>query len=292
MKKALFVALWVCIGLTAMAQITLSFSPTKGSTYEYQTEVLQKIKQDVMGQSMSINNKMVMTYDMTVLENSASEVKIEMIYNAILFDMSSAMMNMKYDSKNPATSSGPMDEMMNKIFGSMLNKKFHIILEHDGSVKSVTGMKAIVDDMMAALGNDAMAAQMGQQMSGQFTDEAMKATFEQGFKIYPGKTLKPGDSWNIEQSTGTAGVDMLIKSVYTLKSADKKTAYTDIVSTISGLDGQLTGEQSGTIEFDLKLGLPVKSNVNQKISGTVSAQGMEIPMEISSEAINTIKKKN
>lgn len=292
MKKALFVALWVCIGLTAMAQITLTFNPEKGATYEYRTEMIQKMKQDIMGQSMTMNNTMVMTYEMSILENSASEIKMDMVYSAILFDMSSTMMNMKYDSKNPNASSGPMDGMMAKIFGSMLNKKFQIVMQHDGTVKSVTGMQAIIDDMMKALGEgDMMAAQMGQQMSQQFSDEAMKATFEQSFKIYPGKALKAGESWNIEQNTGAAGMDMNVKTVYTLKSTDSTKAYADVTSTINGMNGQITGEQTGTIEFDKKTGLPMKSRIVQQAKGKVSAQGMEIPMEIESNVNIDVRKK-
>ncbi|MDL2213575.1 DUF6263 family protein [Bacteroides sp. OttesenSCG-928-E20] len=292
MKKALFIALWVCVGITAVAQVTLTFNPEQGAKYEYQIEMIQKIKQDIMGQSIEVNQTMVMAYEMDILENSASEVKTEMMYSGILFNMTSAMMNMKYDSKNPGSSSGPMDATMEKIMGSMLNKKFQVVFGHDGSVKSVTGMKAIIDDMLASLGTDMMTAQVGQQMAQQFGDEALEKGFEQFFKTYPGKAINVGESWTIEQNTASMGVDMDIKTVYALKSVDNEKAYVDVKSIISGFNGQLKGDQSGATEYDLASGFPVSSKVDQTIKGTVSANGMEIPMDVVSATNITIRKLN
>lgn len=292
MKKSLFLVLWVCIGITAMAQITLRFNPDKGSKYEYQMEMIQKINQTIMGQKMDMDQTMAFTYNMDVIERTATETTIEFEYKEVVYNLASSMINMKYDSKSNAEPANEMDGMMAKIFGSLLNKKFSAVLALDGSVKSVSGMDAIIDDMMKAVGggNDMMAQQLSKQMTQQFSDEAMKASFEQSFKIYPGKAIKAGDSWNVVQKTGAGTLNMDINTTYSLKSADSNTAYADVQSTISGMGGQLTGTQQGTIEFDLKSGLPMTSKVNQKASGKISANGMEIPMEIDSQVNVTVKK--
>ncbi|NDV59586.1 DUF6263 family protein [Bacteroides sp. 519] len=290
MKKALFVVLWVCVGLTAMAQITLNFNPEKGSKYEYQMEMIQKISQDIMGQKMDMNQKMVLTYDMDIIAKSATESTIEFMYKDVVYNLGSAMINASYDSKSTTPPSGNVNEMMAKIFSCLLNKKFTLVLTADGSVKSVEGMQAIIDDMMKAMGNDMAAQQMGQQMSQQFGDEAMKASFEQAFKIYPGKAIKAGDSWTIAQQIGTGGMDMNLNTTYTLKSTNGNIAPADVKSTINGLNGQLTGTQEGSIEFDIKSGLPMTSKMVQKVGGKVSANGMEIPMDITSNINIYVKK--
>ncbi len=290
MKKSLFLVFWVCLGLTAMAQITLKFNPDKGSKYEYQMEMIQKINQTIMGQKMDVNQTMILSYNMDVVEKTATETRLEMMYKDVSYNLVSAMMNMTYDSKSNATPANTIDEMMAKIFGSLLNKKFTVTLLPDGSVKSVAGMKEIINDMAKAVGNDMVSQQVTQQLSQQFSDDAMKSTFEQSFKIYPTKAVKPGDSWNVVQKTGAGGMNMDLNTTYNLKSADAGTAIADVTSTINGMGGQITGTQSGTIEFDVKTGLPMVSKMNQKASGKVSANGMEIPMDIDSQVNVTVKK--
>jgi hypothetical protein len=290
MKKSLFLVFWVCLGLTAMAQITLKFNPDKGSKYEYQMEMIQKINQTIMGQKMDVNQTMILSYNMDVVEKTATETRLEMMYKDVSYNLVSAMMNMTYDSKSNATPANTIDEMMAKIFGSLLNKKFTVTLLPDGSVKSVAGMKEIINDMAKAVGNDMVSQQVTQQLSQQFSDDAMKSTFEQSFKIYPTKAIKPGDSWNVVQKTGAGGMNMDLNTTYNLKSADAGTAIADVTSTINGMGGQITGTQSGTIEFDVKTGLPMVSKMNQKASGKVSANGMEIPMDIDSQVNVTVKK--
>lgn len=283
MKKALFVALWVSIGLTAVAQITLSFNPEKGEKYNYQMEMIQKINQTIMGQAMDMDQTMVMDYDMSILDKTAAGIKVEFEYKSIYFNLASAMMSMKYDSKNPPASTEGMDGMMAKILGTMINKKFQMVVEKDGTVSSVTGMQAIIDDMTKAVGgNDMMGMQVAESMKQQFSDDAMKQMMEQTFKIYPKGSIKTGDSWSAAVNTGAAGMNMNVNTTYKLKSVDSSKAIADVTSTIDGFNGQLTGTQSGVVEFDVKSGLPVSSKIEQKAKGTISAQGMEVPMDITS----------
>lgn len=290
MKKRLLTSLLFLASVTVLtAQITLSFNPGKGSKYQYHFTSKQDIKQNVMGQDFPMKQNMVMVYDMDIVEKGKESVKAAFTYREVFYEISSAMMNVKYDSKSEIDNSNPMNEIMAKIFSGLLNKQFEATIAPDGSVLSVTGMEAILEGMTAALGDDAQAAAIGEGMKQQLSNEAMKNTFEQSMKIYPKEKIKVGSTWNVEQNVATTSGNMNINSVYELKSTDKKNASVEVKSKVEGMNGQLTGVQTGTLEFDVKSGITKSSNIVQEMKGNMTVQGMEVSMEISSTNIVIIK---
>jgi len=283
MKKILFLILGIiqCL-FVANAQIKLSFNPAKGTTYQYAFDMRQSIKQQMMGQDIEMDQVMVMTYDMTVEENNNKEITTSFSYNNIYYELINPMISMKYDSQNTNEEVTLMDDIAGKIFSSLLGKQFKVILLPDGSVKSVSGMDTIIEDMMEAVGNDMIAQQIGAGMKEQFSNEAMKTSFEQSFKIYPTSEIRIGDTWNVHQEMNSGNIIMHINSNYTLNSIKNNKAFVNVTSEIKGMDGQYGGTQSGQIEFDLTSGLSENADIEQGITGTVSANDMEVSMDIKS----------
>ncbi|NDW11921.1 hypothetical protein D0T50_03330 [Bacteroides sp. 214] len=291
MKKALFTAICLFIGFSmATAQVTLTFNPDKGTKYDYRMEMIQNIKQNVMGQDMEVKQNMVTLYSMDIIEKSKESVKVKYEYKEVVFELSSMMMNMKYDSKNPAASTSPVDAAMATLMGSLIGKSFEAVITPAGKVLSVTGMDEIAAGMVAAAGDDAQLRAMAEQTKGQYSNEAIKGTLEQSFGIYPAGKVKVGDSWNVEQNIESAGMAIDIASVYKLISTDKNNTVMDVEATVDAMDGQLKGVQNGTISVESKTGIITKSELQQNIKGTVTAQGMDIAMDMNSKILVTTTK--
>lgn len=290
MKKIMLAVclLWAGVSL-AVAQVSLSFNPDKGAKYIYNYDFVQDIRQNVMGQDINMQQKMQIVYDMDVLSKTNNETKVGYTYKEIVFEMSSAMLNMKYDSKNPVSAS-PMDEMMGKVLGAMLNEQFEAVVLPDGSVKSVTGMEKILEKMNASLGSNPQAAMVTESIKQQFSNEAMKSTFEQSLKIYPKGPVKANDSWEVNQSIGNMMGAMDIASTYQLKSVKAKEALVEVTSSLAVMDGQLEGTQKGSITLNLKDGMISTSEVKQEMAGQVSANGMEVKLSIDGVYKATITK--
>ncbi len=292
MKRLLTFSLCLLAGITlTMAQVTLTFNPDKGVKYRYCMNMEQDIAQAAMGQEFAMKNSMVTTYDMTVLEKNADGIKLSFQFADIYFEMSGSMANMKYDSKNPAPADDAgLNDILAKMFGGLLSKQFEATVMPDGSVKSVTGMDAVADAVIKGIESYGdMAVQMGEGLiRQQFNNDAMRQSFEQSFKIYPGKPIKVGDSYEVAQSVSVPGIKMNIQSVYQLASADQTVANMAVKSTIDGMEGKLKGEQGGTIQFDLKTGLTKEAVINQKIAGILSNQGMEVDLKANSKVKTTI----
>ncbi len=290
MKRTLTTVLCLLVGFSfTMAQVKLAFNPDKGVKYRYCVGMLQDIKQKVMEQSIPMTQKLTTGYDMEVIAKNKEEMTVSFLFVDIYYEISSSMLNIKYDSRNPSSDATGMNAIFTKLFGSMLGKKLNAVILPDGSVKSVTGMEAIVEEMMKRLEADgAMGTQIGQNMQQQFNDEAMCKSFEQSLKVYPSKSLKIGDSYEVIQENNLAGLGVGVKSIYQLDSVDKETAYMTVKSEISGMEGKLTGNQVGSVQFDLKTGILKLSDMEQKFTGTLATQGVEVALAADSKTKVTI----
>ena len=88
-------------------------------------------------------------------------------------------------------------------------------------------------------------------------------------------------------------MDMLVNSEYKLLSVVDGVANVEINATIKsvpsdnpqmkGMDIEMTGTQSGTMEIDVKSGLINASKFKQEVSGNMKIPGEVIPMTLSAE---------
>lgn len=296
MKRMLFAGLFLISGLTiAQAQVKLSFNPEKGAKFEYQTEVIQNAKQNVMGQEIPVEMEMGTKYLMEIKDKTPQETQVQVTYQEVTYIISSPMMKMGYDSKNPVEKPSDIDQMLSKMFDKMIGQSFMMVVAPDGSVKSITGMDAIGESMVGAIASDGqMIAQLGAQMKQQFNDEAMKTTFEQSFKIYPADAVRVGNSWNIENTMSVNNMNTGVTTKYTLKSVSRNVANVAVESDIEmnpseGMEGKLSGKQTGTINVDTRTGLPVTGDFSQNIKGTVKAQGFDVQIEMVTQSKTSVK---
>ena len=283
MKKIVFTGLFLLSGITIVsAQVKLSFNPEKGKKYEYQTELIQLSKNTAMGQEMASEMEMSMKYLMEIAEKTPQETKAQFTYQDISYIITSPMMKMGYDSKNPIENPSDMDKMLGKMFGTLIGKPFTLTITPDGSVKSVTGMDAIAENMTQSVAaNGQMAAQMSGAIKQQFGENAIKGSFEQSLKIYPANAVKAGDSWVVENTLDISNMNTKTKTKYTLKGIKNNMADIVVESTLemkpgAGMEGSLTGTQTGTMQVDVKTGMPVSSDMSQSIKGTLKTQGIDI----------------
>ena len=278
--------------LSISAQIKLSFNPEKGVKYEYQMEVVQNMKQNAMGQEIPIETEMNGTYLMEIKNKTPQEIHAESTYQGFTFIVSSPMMKIKYDSKNPTENPSEMDKMFGKMFSTLIGKPFTVVFSPDGSVKSVSGMGAIIESMLGAISSDGqVAAQMGGLMTQQFSDESMRKMFEQSFNFYPDKAVKVGESWNTEITMPMNNMNFGIKTKNTLKEVSNKMATIEVTGDID-MDmgeGKFSGTQTGTMIVDTTTGMPVTSDVSLNLKGSIKAQGMEIQMELVQKTKTTTK---
>ena len=295
-ERILLAGLFLTSGLTILpAQVKLSYNPPKGAKYEYQTEMIQNAKQSVMGQDIPVETEMSTKYLMEISDKMPQETHVQVTYKEITYIVSSPMVKMGYDSKNPVEQPSDIDQMLAKMFAKIIDQSFMMVIAPDGSVKSVTGMDAIGESMVGAIASDGpMIAQLGAQLKQQYNDEAMKNTFEQSLKFYPADAVRTGNSWNKENTMTVNNMNTDITTKYTLKSVSRNMATIAVEGKIdmnpgAGMEGKITGTQTGTMSVDIGTGLPVASDVTQNMKGVIMTQGMEVQVEIVTKLKTSIK---
>ncbi|MDR0972482.1 MAG: DUF6263 family protein [Prevotellaceae bacterium] len=275
----------LCLSLSVSAQVKLTFNPDKGATYLYTSESNSEVKQNIMGQDFDMKQSMRMSMEMKIADKTATAISEEITFKSMKLEIESPMFSLGYDSENPNKSYGEYDGIIKSILGAMPGKKFTAKLGTDGSVTSVDGMQAIVEEMTKAVAGDQMGEMLVPQLAGNFSDEAMKAQLEQNSKIYPAKSVKAGDTWtNKLNGNASGGVDYTIDITYTLKSTDAKQSVIEWKGTMSS-NTQLSITMNGTTTLDTKTGVPVQIDYTLVTKGTVSAEGMDVEMS------NTAKNK-
>ena len=301
-KKSVFVAVCLCTALLAQAQVKLSFNPAKGETYLYRfdTEMLQK--QTINEQEMTMNSTMEMVVEMIIRDKSKSEISVDYAYKEIVMAMSAPMVNMTFDSKNSDENLSEVEKMMAKIFRGFIGKTMNIKFRPDGSVLSVSGFEAIMNDMINNMVSvcppeeqQAMLQTVG-ALSQSFNDEAIKNQFSQSFTTYPDKKIRVGDSWSGSNTIAMAGLmnaDMEILN--TLTSIKNNVATIDAVSTfkftnVAGTDGELSGESKGESTIDAKTGMLINSTSTLTLDGKLVVQGMEIPVSMVSKGTGSLQR--
>jgi hypothetical protein len=176
----------------------------------------------------------------------------------------------------------------------MVGKSFFMYLSPEGEVTKVEGMQ----DVLNSIGGEASTQQLLKQ---QFSDSAFMNMMNVSLNIYPNKEIQPNESWQKDFKMPMAGMmEMDLQNQYTLTAINGKQADISVHSTIklSPLNSEsplgnmqinLTGTQDGKVQVDSSTGLINSSTINQQISGDISAQGMKIPMKITSKITLTGK---
>lgn len=268
--------------------VLLKMNLKKGTSYLFSTNIDQVINQEVMGSKMDIKQQTQVDYVYEVLENNAQGMKIKSTYQSMAIQMETPQGSMQFDSKSKENEETPL-----KAVGNMVGKSFFMYLSPQGEVTKVEGMQ----DILNTIGGEASTQQMLKQ---QFSDSAFMHMMNVSLNIYPNKAIQPNENWQKDFKMPMAGMmEMELNNLYTLTDVVGKQANISVQSnialsplasgTLGNMDINLKGTQKGAVQVDTSTGLINASKIHQQISGDISAQGMKIPMTITSDITLTGK---
>ncbi|QNL52157.1 hypothetical protein H8S90_11580 [Olivibacter sp. SDN3] len=273
----------------AVQSAVLRMNLKQGLKYLYTTNTSQVISQEIMGNKMNIKQHTTIDYIYEVLKSNTNGLQIKTTYQSISISTDTPEGNISYDSKKQENNDSPFKDIE-----AIVGKSFTMYVSPEGEVTQVEGMESIIN----SFAKDDPAQQLLKQ---QFSDSAFINIMNAALNIYPNKEIDLGESWRKDSSAEMAGLmatDM--QNTYTLtdiKGNDAVISLTSILK-LSPLSGEgilsnmkinLQGTQKGTINTHITSGLIISSTINQEITGTLSAQGLEIPMNITSEITVTGK---
>jgi hypothetical protein len=276
--------------------ITLKFNVGKGAKFNYTANVGMHITENVMGQTMNMENKIGMGYIFEVEKDSAGWKTLTSTINKISMDVNAGGRSLKFDTDSSLSDTAGPEGMMSKIFGAMKGGQFSFTMDEKGHVGSVYGMKEMMERMVSRL--NVPNAEMIMQSMGKSLDEAnFKQNIEQSFAVYPDKPVKPGDTWVRTLNINSNGLPVKYDNTYTLNSVTGSNANVKVSSKISsGADSSTTGAKdvngtmTGDMNYDIPTGIPLTGDLNMKMNMKVSAQGQEMPVNMDMKMTITGKK--
>ncbi|MCC6488537.1 MAG: hypothetical protein IT364_13655 [Candidatus Hydrogenedentes bacterium] len=290
----------------------LLFRPELNVARTVNTSDASNTSMKMMGMEMTIGASKEMSYVMTptaVDENGV--VTLEVVIDHVRNE-TTGLDGMLKGAGMPQVPG--MDDMfgekaMQKALESMKGEKFTIRVSRNGEVLGVDGADAIASKIADAytppahLPAEQIKSGIRQGYGNQGTLELMKQIFIKT----PDQALNPGDTWQETTNRGSAEMPMEGTSTFTVgeRNAGLLTLTTADQYQLDFSKGpmagamaagnasaKISGQGTGTAEYEETTGWPRKWVTTAKASGSISAmQGVEMPMEISAKfEINSFPK--
>ena len=278
------VATLVLFSLQLSAKTLVRLNLTKGSVYEMTMSMSSNMNQEMMGQQMKIEQKMLMVLDYKVADVLATKnFVIEYSVSQVKIDASANGQQMSMDSQN---GSDPASEKLKAMVGQVIKME----VTPAGKIEKVEGLEAFI----SKIGDDKMMGQMVPMFS---SDEGFKSFVGQTFSYIPEGEVEQGSKWSSKaQLTAAMNLDMQVD--YELASISGKDLNMNVSSTFNGtkqieqmgmkMDMQIDGTQTGTMAVDATDGWMKSQNLNQnikmvmKMKNPQTGDDMSIPMDMKS----------
>jgi len=255
----------------------LKFNLQKGKTYDF--EIVMDMDQEVMQQKNKIG--FIAAYGMTVTDDDGKVKSLTAEYKDFKMKMSMMGQEINIDgAKKPvqldnSSQQNDPSAMLANAFSGIIGKKFYLKVDEVGNILEVTGFQELINGMIAAMNlPDEARLMVEASLKDQFNAEKIKESFAAMFNIYPGKEIKPGDSWERIYEL-KIGMGAKYTTQYTVKSfdgdkvlLDTKTkidpiADTSAANTFGGM--QMSGTQSGPMTINSKSGLVLDAELVQNL---------------------------
>lgn len=278
MKKLILPAA-LLLSFTGFAQSTptkLNFP--KGQKLELVTEMKKATNIEVMGQSMETNITSTMTEHFDIENADANGATIEHKVKRLVLNSTGGMGgDMSFDSEKEADMKGDMGKILEK----GLKNKYTMNVDAMGKVTAVK----LDDDNPNAKKDEqaeAMAAMMSQQMGVNFGVPEVGSTII--MKVLPNREVKAAETWT-DTSSKNGRKSTINYKVNSITATDVVLDYTQTVETnttqqIMGQEATIKSSEkaAGQITVDKTTGLLKQKTATVETSGTISAQGMDIPV--------------
>ncbi len=266
-KKLAMVAALIMLPMfivTSFAQkkVMLKYKLDDGSTYQNITNLDQEISFEANGQTMSLNQIMIMKTDISVENNEDDNIKLTTTLSSMRMEQSIFGMNIIYDSEIDSTKNDPMVKKIAESLDKLMGSTYSLLMDDKG--------KIVEYDL------------------GDFSDNSditNNLTSGNGYANYPDHKVTVGDSWDAE-ITPLKDSDMSYHTTYTVLKIKKKEVTLGVESKITAnklkdMDSKIDGTISGEMIINPKTGWTISSDMDMEMTMEMNQGGNKFPATIS-----------
>lgn len=262
-----------------------SYSLKVGDMYEINQKSDITTDQEVMGSSQQIIQQINALDMLEVVAIKGTDIELKYTTKVRKMVMEIPMAG---EQKMDSEGSGPMDGA----FKALVNRSVNFVMDQYGNIKEFKGVDEVQSAIRADLNGTPVAAQADQLVAA-FSEDVLKSTLKALLSIYSGDDAK---EWNKNFSAlmNQLPVNLEMKMWYDSNEsilADGKVMIKGEIEQMGmTVSTDLTGIQN-TIYDVTSNGIPSKIQTKQEAEGIMNAQGMEIPMKMSTKTTVTFTKK-
>lgn len=206
-------------GISCFAQKqTLRLNLQQDSTYYMTTNANLTITEDIPGQQQVISTIISgrMSHKVTAIKDSVYEMEVQYLSLGL-------QMNLPGGKSLNFNSELHRDDIISKVFSSVLNKPFLLTLSKSGKVISIKHIENLflgMEEQFPQI-SEAQKAQLRGQMEQSFGEKSFKGSMQDAFAVFPAKQVSRNDQW-VANTTLESLVTIKIKNTYTLKDITDK----------------------------------------------------------------------
>ena len=261
MKRISLIAIVTVFALTAMSfaggkGVTLRLRPQKDTLYVIKSKTTQTNSMKFQGQSMSSTQTFETTQSLTAKEVSDAKNVFETQIDALKLTISQMGMSFTYDSENPQNTS-PMIADQAGEFEKIIKKPVTVTYDNLGHLEETTDMEmSQVSNVIIELPEDEVSV---------------------------------GSEWTYTKTQEISDIEMTVTMRVTVIEINKKGVDVSFAGTVDSKD--ITGTYEGTSTINPQTGLVMSSNIKNKISMTITEQGMTIPLTVNGTTTISVEEK-
>jgi hypothetical protein len=210
-------ALFCYIPADDTVRVEWKFNKSDSIRYRIVQDSLQDTKGNNADGSLAVHTAFLLTFSALDV-SEAGTAMLEATYDAARASIRlPGFAEIAFDSTKPAGQQrmgDPYVRMMSVVIG----KKFYVQVTRRGVVESVSGSKAIVEQMLKTAEGLPIQKTMREPLEQTFGDDAMKRTLSTFFHVVPEKQVKPGDTWSTQEPLPMPGLGKAnFENQFTLK---------------------------------------------------------------------------
>lgn len=244
------------MSFTGEKGVTLRLHPQKDKVYLIKSKTTQTNTMKFQGQSMSSTQTFETKQSLTAKEVSDTKNVFETQIDAMKVTISQMGMSFTYDSENPQDTSPMIADQIGE-FDKILKKPVNVTYDNLGHLEEATNFE------MSQLSN---------------------AIIE-----LPEDEVNVGSEWTYTKTQEVSNMVMTVTMKVTVTDITKKGVNVSFAGTVDSKD--ITGTYEGTSTISQQTGMVVNSSIKNKISMTITEQGMTMPMTVNGTTTISVEEK-
>lgn len=277
-------------------KVAVQLNLEDGQTYHQVMTSKSTIVQSFQGQEMEMFMTITGGLTYTVKGKEDDAFLIDLMYDSLIMVMKTPGQEIVMSSESEDTT-----DMYGGMMQAFTGKAFTIKMNQTGEIIDVTGLENLYEGMADEypMMTEEQKQQFREQMKDALGKNAMKNNLEMATAIFPDEPVMIGDTWQIVtqmakpfKGTLTTTYELLettntaykVHGDAVIESTGTETAGTQDISYT------LNGTMSSDLLVDKKTGWINDADIQQKLSGNFEAQGITMPMDMTTTmTLKTVK---